>query len=249
MLFSLVHALPSSASAVGIPFGPPPLFGWFIGTMAQSDPSVPFMLVVQPLVFTSRSAPLPCADSAEVSRFSCMKFPRRARGLRLRRAPYVLAIAHAWMLPSPSPNKVGAPDCVFEAQYPAHQCLCLRFVPCLAASYAKLEVRMVRYSFPVRLFHSLLHAGLSRRSGCPGFFSLLLVWKKEEWVSMLSMLFHGCPCFLFLGVHAFPCFYAFSFHALCFSHHILPWIRHLHGSSAISALHLDIHEYSGIMPI
>jgi hypothetical protein len=27
---------------------------------------------------------------------------------------------------------------------------------------------MVRYSFPVRLFHSLLHAGLSRRSGCPG---------------------------------------------------------------------------------
>ena len=26
---------------------------------------------------------------------------------------------------------------------------------------------MVRYSFPVRLFHSLLHAGLSRRSGCP----------------------------------------------------------------------------------
>ena len=29
---------------------------------------------------------------------------------------------------------------------------------------------MVCYSFPVRLFHSPLHAGLSRRSGCPGFF-------------------------------------------------------------------------------
>jgi hypothetical protein len=56
---------------------------------------------------------------------------------------------------------------VFEAQYPAHQCLCLRFACCLTATGAKLEVRMVRYSFPARLFHSLLHAGLSRRSGCP----------------------------------------------------------------------------------
>jgi len=29
---------------------------------------------------------------------------------------------------------------------------------------AKLEVRSVRYSFPVGLFHSRLHAGLSRRT-------------------------------------------------------------------------------------
>jgi hypothetical protein len=28
---------------------------------------------------------------------------------------------------------------------------------------------MVRYSFPVRLFHSLLHAGLSRRTDVPDF--------------------------------------------------------------------------------
>ncbi len=38
----------------------------------------------------------------------------------------------------------------------------------LTTNCAKFEVRMVRYSFPVRLFHSPLHTGLSRRSGCPG---------------------------------------------------------------------------------
>src|ERR1035441_8914266 len=39
----------------------------------------------------------------------------------------------------------------------------LRKAP-LAAHPARLEVKMDRYSFLVRLFHSLLHAGLSRRS-------------------------------------------------------------------------------------
>jgi len=46
---------------------------------------------------------------------------------------------------------------IFEARNPAHQCLCLRFDPRLATWPAKLEVRPVRYSFPVGLFHSLLH--------------------------------------------------------------------------------------------
>ena len=41
------------------------------------------------------------------------------------------------MLPSPSPNRVGALDCVFEAQYPAHQCLCLRFGLCLTTDLRK----------------------------------------------------------------------------------------------------------------
>jgi len=35
---------------------------------------------------------------------------------------------------------------------------------CLTTAYAKLKVGLVRYSFPVRLFHSLLHAALSRRT-------------------------------------------------------------------------------------
>ena len=66
--------------------------------------------------------------------------------------------------PSPSVNKVGVLYWVFEARYPACQCLCLRFDVHLAVYPAKLEVRMGRYSFPVRLFHSLQHAGLSRRT-------------------------------------------------------------------------------------
>jgi hypothetical protein len=84
----------------------------------------------------------------------------------------MLTLSRAVMLPSHYANRVGTPKEVFEALYPAHQCLCLRFAPCLAANCARLEVRMVRYSFPVRLFHSLLHAGLSRRSSVPDFRSL-----------------------------------------------------------------------------
>ena len=38
-----------------------------------------------------------------------------------------------------------------------------RFKCGLAAALAWLGARVVRYSFPVRLFHSLLQAGLSRR--------------------------------------------------------------------------------------
>ena len=53
---------------------------------------------------------------------------------------------------------------VYAAQYPAHRCLYLRFGLRLATPAARLEVRMVRYSFPAGLFHSLLHAGLARRS-------------------------------------------------------------------------------------
>ena len=115
----------------------------------------------------SPDGPLSSADVTEVSRFSRMKFPgvpgvSDYAGLmissRLRIPRYCL--------PS-SPNWVGVLDCVFEAQYPARQCLCLRLACRLTTTRPKLEVRMVRYSFPVRLFHSLLHAGLSRRSGCP----------------------------------------------------------------------------------
>jgi hypothetical protein len=90
--------------------------------------------------------------------------------IRLRRSLGILALTHALMLPSPSLNRVGAPDWVFEALYPAHQCICLRFACCLTTACAKLKVRMDRYSFPARLFHSLLHAGLSRALSVPGFF-------------------------------------------------------------------------------
>jgi hypothetical protein len=71
------------------------------------------------------------------------------------------------MWPSPSDKRIGVPDWVFEALYPACECLCLRFNPYLTIRTARLKVRMVCYSFPAGLFHSLQHAGLSRRSVCP----------------------------------------------------------------------------------
>ena len=115
----------------------------------------------------SPDGPLSSADVTEVSRFSRMKFPgvpgvSDYAGLmissRLRIPRYCL--------PS-SPKWVGVLNCVFEAQYPARQCLCLRLACRLTTTRPRLEVRMVRYSFPVRLFHSLLHAGLSRRTRRP----------------------------------------------------------------------------------
>src|ERR1700730_4026215 len=51
----------------------------------------------------------------------------------------------------------------FEARFLARRCLCLHFTRYLAAPSARLEVKMVRYSFLVGNFHPRLHAGLSRR--------------------------------------------------------------------------------------
>src|SRR5947208_10629012 len=83
--------------------------------------------------------------------------------LGLRRACRELAIVFPPVLPSRWKHTVGARNALFEARFPARRCLCLRFTRHLAAPSARLEVKMVRYSFPVGLFHPLLHAGLSRR--------------------------------------------------------------------------------------
>jgi hypothetical protein len=83
------------------------------------------------------------------------------------------------VLPFLDGHKVAVPTWFFAARYPARQCLCLRFVSCLATSHAKLEVRTVRYSFPVRLFHSRLHAGLSRRTDVP-FLSISMSHRQVE---------------------------------------------------------------------
>ena len=88
----------------------------------------------------------------------------RVRGLRLREIRLVLALSAKPMLPSHVTYQVGISIYLFEAQYPAHQCPCLRFDGHLAIIAAKLGVRMVRYSFPVGLLHPLRHAGLSRRT-------------------------------------------------------------------------------------
>ena len=89
---------------------------------------------------------------------------RRTRGLRLRGAPLSLAMSAEWIWPSLSVHRVGAPGWFFAARYPAHRCLYPRFGHRLATVAAGPEVRMVRYSFPVRIFHPRQCAGLSRRS-------------------------------------------------------------------------------------
>src|SRR6266700_827642 len=74
-----------------------------------------------------------------------------------------IAIALPPVSPSRCKHTVGTRIAFFEAQFPARRCLCLCFTRHLAAPSARLEVKMVRYSFLVGLFHPRLHAGLSRR--------------------------------------------------------------------------------------
>ena len=78
---------------------------------------------------------------------------------------FVLASPLVWS----SPFDIGSTPWTFSftARYPACPCPCLRFASSLATDGAKLGVRMGHYSFPVRLFHSLHHAGLSRRTTNP----------------------------------------------------------------------------------
>ena len=171
-MFSLVHSLPSPASAAD----GSALFGWLTGTTERSDSSTPFMRAVRLLPSPAGLGRLSPPVDAEVSRFSCMQFlsvlgvydyAGPVNGSRFRRCPCCLPLL----------STGSAPQIKFyEAQYPAHRCLCLRFDPRLAAVLARLKARMVRYSFPVGLFHSQLHAGLSRRTdsrlGCDGYLGI-----------------------------------------------------------------------------
>ena len=91
---------------------------------------------------------------------------RRAWGLRLRRTKQRLALSPLLMLPSAHIKDVGVRNDLFGAEYP----------PRLSPVYASLSPsryqcktrgQVDRYSFLVRLFHPLLHAGLSRRTNIP----------------------------------------------------------------------------------
>src|SRR6266566_8755064 len=60
------------------------------------------------------------------------------------------------LLPSACLDGVGtSDDSDCRAQYPAYSCPCHRSTPSLAADGVWLRVGMVRYAFPVRLFHPL----------------------------------------------------------------------------------------------
>src|SRR5204863_7633605 len=94
---------------------------------------------------------------------------RRARGLRLLGYAVLLAIIRRnGVLPSPSDHRLGDLSLWLSKLYA---------LPVAAPFYASDRTSRcapqdsgagwIRCSFPVGLFHSLLHAGLSRRSVCP----------------------------------------------------------------------------------
>ena len=112
--------------------------------------------------FPIRSTATPM-DACEVSRFSRVQFLDVRMALGLRRAWRKLAMPFPPVWPSRGKHSVGARNSLFEARFLARRCLCLHFTRHLAAPSARLEVKMVRYSFLVGLFHPRLHAGLSRR--------------------------------------------------------------------------------------
>ena len=102
-------------------------------------------------------------DAGEVSRFSRVQFLDVRMALGLRRACRELAMSFPPMWPSRCKHSVGARYSFFEARFLARRCLCLHFTRPLTAPSARLEVKMVRYSFLVGNLHPRLHAGLSRR--------------------------------------------------------------------------------------
>ena len=102
-------------------------------------------------------------DADEVSRFSRVQFLDVRMALGLRRACRKLTLSLPPVWPSRWEHSVGARNSFFAARFLARRCLGLRFARHLAAPGARLEVKMVRYSFLVGLFHPQLHAGLSRR--------------------------------------------------------------------------------------
>src|ERR1017187_4716097 len=113
--------------------------------------------------------PLARAIGNEVSRFSCIQF-RGVPGV----SDYVGPPpgSRVWrrdsVLPSPSDDRVGDLSSWFSK---------LNTLPVAAPVYASDRISRcatqdsgsgwIRCSFPVGLFHSQLHAGLSRRSVCP----------------------------------------------------------------------------------
>src|ERR1700692_2781949 len=103
-------------------------------------------------------------DISEVSRFSCMKFLGVLWGLRLRRTVRELALSFPSMWPSAQGKGVGVLIASFRSSItqPTYPLFMLRLAP--HGARRKTRGRVVRYSFLVRLFHPLLHAGLSRRT-------------------------------------------------------------------------------------
>src|ERR1022692_418599 len=161
-MFSLVRALPSPASAEDCS----PLFGWFIGTTAQSDFSGACMLALWLWAFANRSRSCCDRDAPEISRFSCMLFlsvpgfldyagpTGHSRSTATGRIAFLVV------------DRVQRPNSgFFEARSPGPPIPLSTLQP--APRDARRKTRGqdgFALSFLVGLFHSQQHAGLSRRT-------------------------------------------------------------------------------------
>src|SRR5215469_11949372 len=132
--------------------------------MPRSDSSETYMRAVRPKPSPTDLLPGWTAGVSEVSRFSCMKFLGVLWGLRLRRAGQELALSFLSMLPSAHYKDVGVRIASFRSSIPTPPIplFTLRRAP--RGAQRKTRGRVDRYSFLVRNFHSLLHAGLARRT-------------------------------------------------------------------------------------
>ena len=133
--------------------------------MPLSDSSQTYMRAVWPKPSPAALRLGLAAGVSEVSRFSCMKFLGVLWGLRLRRTERELALSLPLMLPSAHYKERRRPDCIFSElnTHPTYSPVYASLVS-PRDTQRKTRGRVDRYSFLVRLFHPLLHAGLARRT-------------------------------------------------------------------------------------
>src|SRR3989442_7343661 len=158
-VFSLVSGLPSTTSAGGIPL----LFGCFVSTVPLYDSPPSCIEDLWLIAFSSRPAHCPRGRLRGLPVLA-HRVSLHAWGLRLRGAAPCSRYRKRALLPSVPSDAVGSPHyLISELNTQPTVTPVQRFKCSLTTALTWLGARVVRYSFPVRLFHSLLHAGLSRR--------------------------------------------------------------------------------------
>ncbi len=131
--------------------------------MPRSDSSEPFMRAVRYLAFSRRPALLAGRKPGGLP-VPVHEVSKRALGSQTTQARPRLAFAPRTVLPSASLKSVGVLIAYFRSSIPSPPVPLFMLHQVLHNTLCKTRGRVVRYSFLVRLFHSLLHAGLSRRT-------------------------------------------------------------------------------------
>jgi hypothetical protein len=162
-VFSLVSGLPSGAPSGSSAGALPLLFGCFVGTMPPYDSPPPCMRVLSLIAFSLRPAPH-CQRAATRSPGSRAWSSSACLGSSTPQGRATLALSCDALLPSLQSDAVGSlHHLISQLNTQPTDTPVQRFKCSLTTALAWLGARAVRYSFPVRLFHSLLHAGSSRR--------------------------------------------------------------------------------------